>query len=506
MKNIIKTVFIMSLSTILSLLFKKMDISEANIVTTFILGVLVVASKTEGYAYGIISSVLGVLLFNFFFTEPYYTLLAYRADYPITFIIMLVAAITTSTMTVNVKTEFEKSLVRENRIKMLYMISKGLMRAKNVDEIVEIAGSHLSDILKQDVIIALSREDGTLQSSKIFLNDPELNLNIFSSSREKSAMFDCFKNKRDTGKGTEYFQENIARYIPLLGKDHSIGVIGVTILNEDFVTEGLKTLVQAVANQISISIEKEVLTEERQRINLEIEKERLRGNLLRSISHDLRTPLTGISGTVATLIENKNAIDELTQYELLKNIQEDTRWLIHTFENILNITKLDEGKLSLNINIEVAEEIIAESIAIKRKNLENRILKVNLPEEPLIFEVDGSLIRQVIINLLDNAIRYTPDYSTISLSVYRLDSNVIFEISDDGPGIPPENLPHIFERFFQATQSSEESIERRGVGLGLTICKSIVEAHGGLIEAFNNEIKGATFRFTLPNGGICDEK
>lgn len=506
MKNAQKMLLIMAASTILSLLFREMNISEVNIVTTFILGVLIVARKTEGYVYGIVASVLGVLLFNFFFTEPYYTLLAYRSDYPVTFIIMLVTAITTSTMTVSVKSEFEKSMARENRIKMLYRISKGLLRAKTVDEMVEIAGGNLSGILKRDVVIALGNEGELIENSRVFLSDRNLNLNVFGSPREKSAIVECSSFRRDTGKGTEHFPGNMAYYIPILGKTQSMGTIGVSVLNDSSLSEDSRTLVRAVANQIAIAVEKEKLMEEQQRISLEMERERLRSNLLRSISHDLRTPLAGISGTIATLISNKDSLDEATRDELLKNVQEDTRWLIHTFENILSITRIDEGRMKLNKGIEVVEEIVGESISIKRKNLGSRRLEVNLPDEPIIMEVDGSLVMQVMVNLLDNAIKYTPDGSAIGIKVHRSGSNVVFEVSDDGEGIPEENLPHVFERFFRPVHAEEKYLERRGVGLGLTICKSIVEAHGGTIEAFNNEKGGATFRFVLPTGGEQDER
>lgn len=230
--------------------------------------------------------------------------------------------------------------------------------------------------------------------------------------------------------------------------------------------------------------------------NLEAERERLRGNLLRSISHDLRTPLTSILGSSSTILENDDVIDKETRVELLKNIYEDTSWLTHSVENILSMTRIDEGKLDIEKRPEVVDEIIAESILRVKKFANSRDIKTNIPDEIIIVHVDVLLIEQVLVNLIDNAIRHTPKNSKIELTVKKESNQVLFEVADNGKGIPNEDIGNIFNRFY--TKNKSRNLERRGIGLGLEICKSIVEAHGGEIVAFNNPSGGATFRFSIP--------
>ena len=219
-------------------------------------------------------------------------------------------------------------------------------------------------------------------------------------------------------------------------------------------------------------------------------------DLVTALSHDLRTPLTSILGSSSTILENDDVIDKETRVELLKNIYEDTSWLTHSVENILSMTRIDEGKLDIEKRPEVVDEIIAESILRVKKFANSRDIKTNIPDEIIIVHVDVLLIEQVLVNLIDNAIRHTPKNSKIELTVKKESNQVLFEVADNGKGIPNEDIGNIFNRFY--TKNKSRNLERRGIGLGLEICKSIVEAHGGEIVAFNNPSGGATFRFSIP--------
>jgi len=279
-------------------------------------------------------------------------------------------------------------------------------------------------------------------------------------------------------------------YFPIKGVDESLGVIGITCLNSPLTIEQ-KSFVEAISIQLALAMEREKISKKQQKAQIEMEREKLRGNLLRAVSHDLRTPLTGILGSTTTLLEHGEALEEDVKRQLLVDIFEESNWLIHSVENILSITRMDDGRVTINKNIELVEEVVSEAVLRIKKFDTDHEIKITIPDEPIMIPMDGILIKQVLINLLDNATKYTPHHSTINVKAYLKDDFVYFEVIDNGNGIPDENLPFIFNRFF--TTSS-----RRGIGLGLAICKSIITAHGGVISAFNNENGGATFRFKLP--------
>jgi two-component system sensor histidine kinase KdpD len=290
--------------------------------------------------------------------------------------------------------------------------------------------------------------------------------------------------------------------MPLRVHGKVLGVIGITCVNGILRPEQ-RFIFETVASQISIALDREILSETQKNIKLEIESERLRSNLLRSISHDLRSPLASIKGSISTIIENGELISKETKDELLFGVNEDTEWLIRLVENLLSMTRLEEGKLKIKKNMELVEEVVYEAIQRSSKRLKEYKLKVTVPENLVMVPMDGSLIEQVLINLIDNALKFSPKESLIEVKAYEKGEDVVFEVIDNGIGISKEILPHIFERFF--TNGSAISDSSRGVGLGLAICKSIVEAHGGSINACNRKKGGAAIRFNIPKEDIKNE-
>lgn len=283
--------------------------------------------------------------------------------------------------------------------------------------------------------------------------------------------------------------------MPLKGQDKLLGVIGISCINGVLKTEE-KFIFQTISSQISIALDREILAEIQKNSKLEIESERLRNNLLRSISHDLRSPLAGIKGSVSTIIENGNLISNDKKEELLQGVYDDTEWLIRLIENLLSMTRFEEGNMEIKKNMELVEEVIYEAVQRTSKRFKDHKIKVKIPENVIMAPMDGSLIKQVLINLLDNSLKFTPKDSLIEVRAYEKEKKVFFEVIDNGNGISEEILPHIFDRFF--TNGSKISDSRRGVGLGLAICKSIVEAHNGMIDAYNKKAGGAVFRFYIP--------
>lgn len=493
--GIFRIIVIMIISTLISLMFRYIGFNESNIIMVYILGVLFVAKYTEGYFYGICSSIIGVLTFNFFFTEPYYTFSAYRADYPVTFAIMLIAAVITSTLTSRIKREARISSIREKRIQLLYEINKGLLKSRNKDQVIEFCGKKLFEMFNRAVIITVTNSEHIFEESNVYTYDINSNANIFQSDIEKQAILQSFKTGEAVGVGTNAFANNSVYYQPIIGQNSILGVVGLSCFDRNSLMDNDKILLKSVSTQIALAIEREYLFEKQKKANLEAEREKLRGNLLRSISHDLRTPLTSILGSVTTIIDNNDFLDNDTENELLQNIFEDTSWLIRSVENILSMTRIDEGKLEVKKSLELVEEIISGAISKVKRFTGNHILKTNIPNNLIIVNVDGLLIQQVIVNLIDNAIKYTPNNSIIEITVKEQKDRVVFEVSDNGKGIPKEDIDNIFNRFYTSDKSGY--LEKRGTGLGLAICKSIILAHGGEISAFNNSYGGATFQFSL---------
>ena len=222
----------------------------------------------------------------------------------------------------------------------------------------------------------------------------------------------------------------------------------------------------------------------------------MRSNLLRSISHDLRTPLMCISGAVSAILESGDSMDKKTRDKFLANIKDDSQWLIRMVENILSVTRISEGAANVSKVPEAAEEIVAEAVSRIRKRFPDRKITVKVPDELLIVPMDGTLIEQVLINLLENAVKHSKEDSTIEISVKQSGSEAVFEVSDNGEGIAEQDLPSLFESYAPGRKRSSDS--SRGMGIGLSICMSIIKAHQGKMEALNKQEGGAIIRFVLP--------
>ncbi len=236
--------------------------------------------------------------------------------------------------------------------------------------------------------------------------------------------------------------------------------------------------------------------EEKER--LFIEKERTRANLLRAISHDLRTPLTSIMGVSTALLENGEAFSPQDRHKLLSEVREDSQWLIRMVENLLTVTRMDPAtnNVALHKEPEAAEEIIADTLQKFHKHFPDVPVQVQMPDELLMIPMDALLIGQVLVNLLENAVYHGEKADRITISVERDGKNAVFEVADNGVGIPASRLASLFHQHISSDANPEN--RRRNMGIGLTVCSTIVQAHNGQLTARNNEEGGATFRFTLP--------
>ena len=228
--------------------------------------------------------------------------------------------------------------------------------------------------------------------------------------------------------------------------------------------------------------------------------EQLRANLLRSISHDLRTPLTSISGNASNLISNGNYIDDKTKKQIYEDIYEDSLWLINLVENLLSVTRLEEGKMNINLTTELIGDVISEALKHIHTKSEKQRITVIQSDDLILAKMDARLIVQVLINLLDNAIKYTSSNSQIKIITEQDEKMVRISVADNGNGISDEQKERVFDMFYTGTNKIADC--RRSIGLGLSLCKAIINAHGGEISISDNKPHGAVFTFTLPIGEV----
>lgn len=486
---------ILVLCTLIGLWFDSLSFSEANIITVYILGVLLCSAVTRGRIYSAVSSIISVLALNYFFTYPRFSFEAKHPDYPVTFLVMLLAALITSTMTMRVKEQAQRAAQKAYRTEVLLETSRKLQQAKGQSEIISETAQQLVKLLDKTVIFYAAM-DNTLSDPVVFpkddwSSDPEL----YIGKDERAVAEWVYKNNKRAGATTNTLSTAKCLYLAVRAKDEVFAVAGIAIEKEQPLEMFEKSLMIAMLGECALALEKERLNETQKQVSMKIQQEQLRANLLRAISHDLRTPLTSISGNAGVLMGNSILLSEEQKKSLYTDIYDDSMWLINLVENLLSITRIDNGAMSLTLQPELLEEVIAESMLhINRKSVEHSIEAV-VNDAFLMAKVDSRLIMQVLINIVNNAIQYTPQGSRIIVSARREEEMVLVEVSDDGPGIPDEAKLKLFNMFYTAEKARGDG--RRGLGLGLALCKSIVEAHGGKIYVRDNIPHGTVFSFTL---------
>ncbi|MGG4217884.1 sensor histidine kinase KdpD [Paenibacillus jamilae] len=491
-----KTIAILAMCTIIGLWFKHLEFREANIITVYILGVLLNAIVTKGRMYSAISSIMSVLVFNYFFTEPYYSLQAYDSGYPVTFLVMLAASFMTSTLTMRVREQARQSAHKAYRTEVLLETSRKLQQAKDSSDIINEMAYQMVKLLDRTVIF-YSVHQGELLAPQVFSKkesafDPE----VYIGDNERAVAEWVYKNNKRAGATTDTFFGAKCLYHAVRGGDQVFAVAAIVMDQEEPLEVFENSLMLSMLGECALALEKEKLNEKQQEISMQIQQEQLRASLLRSISHDLRTPLTSISGNAGILLGNSEVLNNEQKKDLYTDIYDDSMWLINLVENLLSISRIENGNLNLNFQAELMEEIISEALLHVNRNSVKHVIQTKLDDELMMARMDSRLIIQVLINMVDNAIKYTQDGSHIMISARRGRHRVVVEISDDGPGISSEEVKDkLFDMFY--TVDNIHGDGRRGLGLGLSLCKSIVNAHGGTIGVHNNVPRGAVFYFTL---------
>ncbi len=492
--DILKSAAILVAASLIGMTFDHLGFTEVNIITVYILGVLLISVAADHRIYSLLSSVISVIVFNFLFTEPKYTLLAYDSGYPVTFVVMFLAAFVTGSLAVKLKSHARRSAQAAYRTKVLFDTNQLLQRAEDNDKIIAVTAGQLVKLLDTDVIV-YPATDGKLGEPHIFTVDGEEPDADYTSDNERAVAGWVLKNNKHAGATTDTLSSAKCLYLSIRVNHNVYGVAGVAVKGgppDAFES----SIMLSILGESALAMENEKNYKEKEETAILARNEQLRSNLLRAISHDLRTPLTSISGNASNLMSNGESFDIDTRKRLYSDIYDDSMWLINLVENLLSVTRLDDGRMQLHFSAELMEDVVSEALLhINRKSSEHNIV-VNHSDEFLLARMDAKLIVQVIINIVDNAIKYTPAGSNITIETMRQGNEAVVRIADDGPGIPDDAKERVFDMFYSGANKVADS--RRSLGLGLALCKSIITVHGGKITVEDNKPHGTIFTFTLP--------
>ena len=483
--------FIVLLCTLLAALIAgRLELS--NMVMLYLLGVTFVAYR-YGRGPSVLASILSVAAFDFFFVQPYLTFAVSDVEYILTFIVMLIVALVISTLTVQVRAQATAAQQRERRTATLYAMTRDLASTRGLDNLLRVAIHHISDVFESETMILLPNAQGQLQAP----DKP-----IFSGAdegRELGAAQWVYDHKQMAGLNTDTLPSAGALYLPLVATRGTVGVLAVRpgdprrLLPPDQLH-----LLETFANGISLAIERARLADEAQNATVQVETERLRNSLLSSVSHDLRTPLASITGAATTLLQANGALTTVTRHELTATIVEESERLNRLLTNLLDMTRLEAGAVQVNKEWQPLEEVIGTALARMDGQLKTHPVIVHLPSDLPLVPLDSVLIEQVLINLLENAVKYTPAQSQIEISAAQNGDTVVVNVADHGPGLADEEKQRVFDKFYCISPNHTHN----GSGLGLTICRGIIQAHGGQIWIQNrSDGPGAVFIFTLPLDG-----
>jgi two-component system sensor histidine kinase KdpD len=467
----------------------------SNLIMVYLLGVVGVAARsTPGAA--VVACGLSVAAFDFFFVPPYLTFAVGDTQYLVTFAVMFTVALLISGLTVRIRWLAQAAGQRERRTAALYALSRELAGVRGVARILEAGARHIADVFRSRVLVFLPDATGVLVPQTSMPGGFRADTSELGVSRW------VFEHRQPAGLGTATLPGAKALHLPLIASQGPVGTLGVCPADRHSleVPEHVHQL-EMFASQMALALERDHLAEEAHRAQIRVETERLRSSLLSSVSHDLRTPLAAITGAASSLLETGARLAAPVRRDLLESIAEEANRLGRLVNNLLHMTRLESGALDVHAEWHPLEEVVGAALERAGKPLAARPVVVRLPDDLPLVPIDDVLIEQVLINLFDNAAKYSPEGSPIDVTASRDDGAVLVEVADRGPGLAAGDEERIFEKFYRG----QAKPARGGVGLGLAICRGFVEAHGGRIWAANRPEGGAVFRFTLPLIGTPPE-
>lgn len=499
LKAAIQSAGILFAATAAGWMFEKLKLTDANIITVYILGVLLISIVTEGWFYSFSATIASVLVFNFLFTAPRFTLRAYDRSYPFTFAVMFLAALITGSLASRLKQHAGQAARDAYRLKVLLDTNQLLQQAKGKSEILEGTAQQIVKLLKRETVI-YDVKNGKLgqplhtipQGGKILVED--------ENCEEQAAVW-ALENNRHAGTGTDHFKQAKRQYLAIRVNSTVYGVVGIMIRKQPLDAFENSVLL-SILGECALALENDKNVREKEEAAILAKNEQLRANLLRTISHDLRTPLTSISGNANNLLYNESCLDAQMRRQIYGDIYDDSMWLIDLVENLLSVTRIEEGRMQIRQSAELVDEVIREALKHTGQSRTGRTIKVEEEDELILAKMDARLIVQVLINLIGNAVKYTPQGTDITVRVKKEktengeNAQVIISVCDLGDGIPDDRKERVFDMFY--TGGDQVADSRRSLGLGLGLCRSIINAHGGKIWISDNIPHGAVVTFTLP--------
>ncbi len=497
LRDVGKSALVLLASTLVGFLFAALGVTEANIITVYLLGVLIISVVTSNRLCGILASAVSVLIFNFFFTLPRFTFHFYDPGYLATFAVMFIAALLAGSLAARLKENARQSAQAAVRTKILFETNQLLQKERDEQAVVRATAGQLVKLLRRDLVIYLT--DGrTLLEPSIYRASGSDGADL-TAEEERSVAQWVLRNNKHAGATTDTLSNAKCLYLAIRVNQQVYGVVGISMTGEP-PDSFENSVLLSILGECALALENMRNAREKEEAKLLAENEKLRSNLLRSISHDLRTPLTAISGNAGILLSDSENLSPETRNQMYSDIYDDAAWLYNLVENLLAVTRIEEGRMKLNTQPQLVEEMVSEALQhISRKRSEHNIA-VHHQDELLLAKCDARLIVQVIINLVDNAIKYTPVGSHIEIATRGDNGCAVVTVADDGPGISDDEKERIFQMFYTGSNPIADS--RRSLGLGLGLCKSIIAAHGGVISVADNQPKGTIFTFTVPSGEV----
>ena len=415
-KAAVKSAGILFAATAVGWLFEKLKLTDANIITVYILGVLLISIVTEGWFYSFSSTIASVLIFNFLFTAPRFTLRAYDRSYPFTFAVMFLAALITGSLASRLKQHAGQAARDAYRLKVLLDTNQLLQQAKGKSEILEGTAQQIVKLLKRETVI-YDVKNGKLgqplhtipQGGEILVED--------ETCEEQAAVW-ALENNRHAGTGTDHFKQAKRQYLAIRVNSTVYGVVGIMIQKQPLDAFENSVLL-SILGECALALENDKNVREKEEAAILAKNEQLRANLLRTISHDLRTPLTSISGNANNLLYNESCLDAQMRRQIYGDIYDDSMWLIDLVENLLSVTRIEEGRMQIRQSAELVDEVIREALKHTGQSRTGRTIKVEEEDELILAKMDARLIVQVLINLIGNAVKYTPQGTDITVRVKK---------------------------------------------------------------------------------------
>jgi two-component system, OmpR family, sensor histidine kinase KdpD len=461
-------------------------ISPTNLIVIYLL-VVVLAAAYLGRGPAILTSVLGVAAFDYFFVPPYLTLAVTDTEYVLTFLGLLAVGLVISQLTALVREQAESAKQREIQTVALYELGRDLTETAGLEAVTQTAIAHVGQTFSRDVAIFLP----VAGALKAYATSAELTV----SEDDLAVAAWTFEHGQPAGRGTDTLPASSMRYQPLKTMRGGVGVLGIKPSAPDrlLTRDQLRTL-DAFANQIALAIERARLAEQtRQTEMLEI-TDKLQNALLNSISHDLRTPLVSITGALSSLADDQVTLDESARRSLIETASEEADRLNRLVGNLLDMTRLESGAMRVKRDACDLQDLVGSSLEEVGSRLGDCSVTVDVPDDLPLVSMDFVLIERVLVNVIDNGLKYSPPGSPIEIRAHMAGAFVEITVADRGVGVPPEDLTRIFDKFYRVQRPGNVN----GTGLGLAICKGIVDAHGGFISAENRLGGGTIITIALP--------